>query len=222
MGQSPAASRVSLRVQLGGHISTTDNVSAVGDQVAHRLLPGAHHDRVDGDHPRRGFGLLRSADRDVQPVVVDAFVGHAADELNPQILQRLTVHPPSRLTQTFAQRCRFALQQSDFPFRRRRPLDADSARHLIGVDDSPALLPFLEVLLALVDEEFADVETDPASTDHRHPLARDPLATQQHVVRHNAGVVDAGNVQGARRNTGRDDDVVELLQGGVVGAGTQA
>ncbi|MNN25101.1 hypothetical protein D3C81_1385570 [compost metagenome] len=71
-------------------------------------------------------------------------------------------------------------------------------------------------------EEFADVETDAAGTDHRHLVGGLHPAQQYIQIGHHHRVIRTGEVDLARQDAGGDHDFVVARQRGHIGARIQA
>ena len=181
-------------------------------QFAQRVLPGAYHDVVDGQHLRLAF-----ANADVQAVVVDAQVLHAVEHLHVFVLQTGPVDPAGGFAQAVAHFAGFALQQKHLA-RRCMHLGLDPGhaaaclKTAINAPLAPKRFAVLAGGLALLHQELGHVKANAARTDHRD-AGTHRLALQNHVqVAEHFRVVDPGNRRGTRGNAGGQDDFIKFAR----------
>ncbi len=179
-------------------------------QLTQRVLPGADHDVVH----RQYLWLTGFTDANVQAFIVDLQVLDAIEHLHLLVLQTGAVNPAGGLAQAVADLGFLALQQEYITGRCMGcSLDPGHTAARLEVCVDAPLFPELVAIqtggLALVNEEFRDVEADAAGTDHCYALAY-RLALQKHVqVAQNLGVLDARNRRSPWRDPRRQDDLVE-------------
>ncbi len=181
----------------------------IRDRVAARLLAGAQDDGVD----RQDRALL--ADGDMQSGVVDPVVAHARDHGDAAVLELGAVDPAGGLAEARADLGGLALEEVDGA-RRVGPLGrGEAAGTLVGHVHAPEAevrLGVLVGLVAAVGEVLGDVEADASGAEDGDPLADRHLVAQHVEVADDARVVDAGDVRGARADTGGHDDLVVAVQ----------
>ncbi len=178
-------------------------------QFTQRILAGADHDVVHGQHLR----LAAVTDTDVQAFVVDLQVLNTVEHLHLLVLQSRAVNPAGGLAQAVTDLGGLALQQEYLP-RRRMGLGLDpghAAACLESGVDPPLLPERLAVLTggyALVHQELRHVEADTTGPDHRHAAAH-RLALQKHVqVAQHLGMFHPGNRRQPRRDPRGEDNLV--------------